>query len=132
MREMKPLRFFTLFLALCLCVSVLSGCIVLGAGLAAGYVGYEKGALVAQIDHPVEAVYSATLAALDEMRADIVVQRLKRHESKVQFKMPVDHEKGSIMTTALTEYSSRVVIRVGIFGDDIAAQKILDVIREKL
>lgn len=131
-RNMKQMRFVAGVLACVFCVSTLSGCIVLGVGMAAGYVGYEKGALVAAMDNSVEDVYNATLEALDDMGIGAIAKILRHHESKVQFYSKFDGKKSTIQAEALTEYTCKLTIRVGFFGNDIAAQKILDSIRAKL
>ena len=111
----------------------LSGCIPLlvGAAAGAGGIAYIKGTLEQNLDASVEKVHKATLAALKGLKLSITKEELSLHDSKIQAEYP-DNTKINIDSTSLTEQSSTIKIRVGVFGDQQKSEVILNAIRKKI
>jgi hypothetical protein len=110
-----------------------SGCIplVIGAAAGAGGIGYAKGALAHNIDEPVERVYKASLAALKDFKAVITFDELTRHSAIIRGEYP-DGQKLVINVEGLTEFVSKITIRIGVFGDQEDSRLLLSAIQKKL
>ena len=119
-----------------LCVFIVittAGCVPLLVGAAAGVGGvtYVKGAVVQNVTHTVDKVNKASVKALKDLKLFIISDELNKHSSVVK----AEDEKGkkiSVFIDALTEYSSKITIRVGTFGDQVKSQEILNAILKKL
>ncbi len=110
-----------------------SGCVALlvGAAAGAGGIAYIKGTLEKNFDRPVKRAHKATLAALKDLKLVIKEEELNQHSSKIKAEYP-DETKVYIDITALTEKSSTIKIRVGIFGDQDKSQMILNAVMKRL
>ena len=111
----------------------LSGCIplLIGAAAGAGGIAYIKGTLEQNLDNSVEKVHKSSLAALKSLKITVNKEELGLHDSKIQAQYS-DETKVNIDVVALTEQSSTIKIRVGIFGDQEKSELILNAIRKKL
>ena len=111
----------------------LSGCIplLIGAAAGAGGIAYIKGTLEQNLDRSVDKVHKAALTTLKELKITINKEESALHDSKIQAQYP-DETKISIDVVALTEQSSTIKIRVGVFGDQEKSELILNAIRKKL
>lgn len=112
-----------------------AGCLplVVGAAAGAGGIGYAKGALVHNLDEPVERVYKASLAALKDLKIFVISNdnELTRHSAIIRGEYP-DGQKLVINIESLTEYVSKITIRIGVFGDQQDSRLILNAIQKKL
>jgi len=109
------------------------GCIPLLIGAVAGVGGmtYIKGSLVHNVDHTVKQVNKASLEALKDLKLFITSDELNKRSSVIK----AEYENGkniSVFIDALTERSSKITIRVSVFGDQVKSQTILNAILRNL
>ena len=109
-----------------------SGCVPLLIGAAAGASGiaYVRGVLVHNVDETVEDIHAATLAAAKGLGLIIVSDELNRHAAAVKAEYE-DGKKVDIRVDAITEFVSKITIRVGLIGDLDESSFILSAIKEK-
>lgn len=114
-------------------VGHLQGCVPLlvGAAAGAGGVAYVQGILEKNVDAPVSKVYKASLSALRQMGYIIISDELDKHSAHIKSQFE-DEKKINIDVSALTEKSSKIQVRVGVFGDETKSQMILNAILKKL
>lgn len=121
-------RTLTLFLALGT-ISLLSGCIWLAAGaVGALYVGGELKATV--VSKPPKVV-EATDKAFEQMSIVKVSSRSTALDGEVIGRMATD-KKVTVTVKSEGEKASRILIRIGTFGDKNLSQQILDKIKSNL
>ena len=110
-----------------------SGCIplLIGAAAGAGGVAYVKGALVQNMDETVEDIHQATLDALKGLGIFVTADELNRHSAKIKAEYE-DGKKVDITIDAITEYVSKITIRVGLVGDQEDSRLILNAIEKEL
>jgi len=110
-----------------------SGCVALAVGAAAGAgsVGYAQGSLQQNFDHTITQLHKASLAAFKSLNIVKGDNELNRHSSYIKGVFE-DGKKVKIDIQSLTERSSRLKIRVGLFGDKTISQMILNAINNKL
>ena len=120
-------------LALITMVVTTSGCIPLlvGAAAGAGGVAYVRGNLEKNFEEPVDDVHKATLAALKNMDIFVTQDELNRHDAVIKGEYS-DGEAVDIKINALTEKTSKVKVRIGVFGDELKSQSIMNAISSKL
>ena len=110
----------------------LSGCFLLvGAAVGAGGVTWAKGRLQKDINTTFEKLHKATIASLKEMDLPIVVDRKDVLTAKVESRF-ADGKGVWIDLDKMTEYTSRIVIRVGVLGDQTRSNDILSRIEKRL
>ncbi len=109
------------------------GCVplVVGAAAGAGGVAYAKGVLEKGFDKSVEALHRASVKGIKDLKLFIISDKARRHTSKVVFEFD-DGQKGEITISAMTEQSAKMKIRVGIFGDEVKSQMVLNAIQKHL
>ncbi len=129
----KRILFLGPFLGLALFGMTLSGCVALAVGAAAGAGGYMwvKGQLVKEYPVPSEKLQRATLRALKNMGLAIVEQKGDRLAAKIESAFQ-DGKKIHIAVEAVTERSSRIKIRVGVFGDKMRSEMVLNAVEKNL
>ena len=121
--------FSTLLLTLCFS----SGCLalVVGAAAGAGGIAYVKGALEKNFDKPVLAVHKASLSTLKNLKMTIKEEKLDQHKGTIKAEDSAG-KSVTIESEALTEKSSKITIRFGVFGDESRSQMILNAIQKRL
>lgn len=109
------------------------GCVPLVVGVAAGggAVAYAKGVLQKNFDNSVSDLHKASLAAVKNIKASVYLDKIGRHSAKIKFEFD-DKEKGEIVIKALTERTATLKIRVGLLGDEIRSQMVLNAIQKQL
>ena len=114
-------------------MTVASGCVplLIGAAVGAGGVAYVKGALVHNIDEPVEDIHKASLAAFKGLNLFVASDELNRHSAVIKAEYE-DGKKIDIKIDAITEFVSKVTIRIGVIGDQEDSRLILNAIEKKL
>lgn len=132
---MKPSRLLSALAIATLCsvfATFQSGCIVVAAGAAgAGAVAYIRGELQATLSQTLEATDQAANKALTQL------QLVKINETKDAFiailtARTADDKKVEIKMTKVSAESTKVQIRVGVFGDETRSMAILDKIKANL
>jgi hypothetical protein len=115
-----------------LAVSV-SGCVALAVGAAAGVGGYAwvNGELVKEYQVSAEKLQRAATRGLKSQNVVISDQQGDRLSAKISGKF-ADGKKIAIAIEAMTEKSSKMKIRVGMFGDQTRSELIANAIEKNL
>jgi hypothetical protein len=125
----------TLLLLGVLIMMVASGCTValFGAGAGAGVAGatYVMGKLEDEVDAPVPKVQQATVAALKSLELPVDKERGDKLGAELESET-ADHKKIWVSINSLPSSRSKIVIRVGLFGDETHSRQILEAIRTRL
>lgn len=113
----------------------MSGCavVLLGAGAGAGVAGatYVMGKLEDEVNAPVSKVQRATVAALKALELPVDKERGDKLAAELESET-ADQKKIWISITSLTSSRSKIVIRVGLMGDEIRSRQILQAIHTRL
>jgi hypothetical protein len=126
-----PLRLTVLFLFAPLLL-VTSGCVAVAVGgAAAGTVAWIRGALEVAVDAPIEKVGKAATETMTEMKFAVISSKVDVVSGAIVARTAQD-VKVEILLNKITEKSTKVSIRVGIFGDQALSQQIYDALRENL
>lgn len=114
---------------------LMSGCAValFGAGAGAGVAGatYVMGKLEDEINAPVSKVQRAAVAALKSLELPVDKQRGDKLAAELESET-ADQKKVWISITSLTSSRSKIVIRVGLLGDEARSRQILQAIHMRL
>jgi Protein of unknown function (DUF3568) len=130
----KRFQLFSLGFAALLAVTSLvqTGCVVVAAGAAgAGAVAYVRGELQSTLTGSFEAVEKAANRSIEQL------QLVKINEKKDAFVAIItartaDDKKVEIKATKLAAETTKVEIRVGVFGDEAKSLAILEKIKANL
>ena len=116
-------------IALVLVVTFAAGCVplLIGAAVGAGSMVYMNGSLVQNMDQTVEELHQAILDGLRSLDIFVLSDELNRHSAIVKAEYE-DGRKVDIKVDAITEYVSKVTIRVGLLGDQEDSRLILEAI----
>ncbi len=130
---MKKIKELFLASALIIIVFVSTGCVplFLGAAAGAGSLGYARGSLEQAFDRPVQDIYEASLAGLKDRGLIVKDDDVDKHLAKIYFEFE-DGKNGKIIVKAFTEKSSKIIIRIGVFGDEARANMILNAVLKNL
>jgi len=113
----------------------MSGCavVLLGAGAGAGAAGttYVMGKLEDEVDAPVPKVQQATVAALKSLDLPVKKERGDKLAAELESET-ADQKMVWVSINSLTTSRSKVVIRVGLLGDEVRSRQILQSIRTRL
>jgi hypothetical protein len=116
-------------------MSIMSGCavVLLGAGAGAGVAGatYVMGKLEDEVNAPVPKVQQASVAALETLELPVDKERGDKLAAELESET-ADQKKIWISITSLTSSRSKIVIRVGLMGDEIRSRQILEAIHTRL
>ncbi|MBN1870268.1 MAG: DUF3568 family protein [Candidatus Omnitrophica bacterium] len=112
---------------------IMTGCVplIIGAAAGAGGMVYVKGALVENVDESVEDIHQASLAALKDLGIFVKSDELNRHSAVIKAEYE-GGEKVEIKADAITEFVSKISIRVGLIGDQEDSRLILNAIEKRL
>ena len=119
-------------LALIPLLGLSSGCVLVAVGAAAaGSVAYVRGELSTTLDHKLETSAQAAERALEQLK---FVKVSQKQDALVALLIArtVEDKKIEIRLSATTEASTKVQIRVGVFGDEALSLKILERIKANL
>lgn len=109
-----------------------SGCVaVAAAGAGAGTYAYITGNLEKTIDAPIDRVYQATIAAVEDMGYTLSDSRADALEARVEAQQ-ADGTDVKINLDARGESATRTSIRVGLIGDKEQSIRILERIESRL
>jgi hypothetical protein len=113
-------------------VGLVGGCMVVAVGAgAAGTVAYVRGDLEAVESKKLDAVYEATLKAVDRLELN-VTKETKDSLSAVIVARDAQDKKITIKLSATTEDTTKLSIRVGLFGSETKSRLIYQKIHENL
>ncbi|MBA7693979.1 hypothetical protein ES703_102579 [subsurface metagenome] len=112
--------------------ALVGGCVVAAVGVgAAGTVAYVRGDLQAVESKKLDVVYEATLKAIDELELN-VTKKTKDALSAVIVARDAQDKKITIKLSATTEETTKLSIRVGLFGSETKSRLIYQKIHENL
>lgn len=123
-----------LLIALLLGISAasLTGCIaVVAAGAAGTGVAWYRGQLEANLDQNIEAVFAASQKALNQLEFANISNKKSAVDAQLVSRTALD-KKVEITLQKVTERSTKVIIRVGVFGDETLSMSIMDKIKAAL
>lgn len=122
-----------LFALLALCVPfILSGCwAAVGAGAGASTVAYIDGSVKDNLDATVEVAHAAVLKAMDNLKFKTTSDSMDATQAEVIARDSKD-EKIKINLERITDATTKVSVRVGIFGDQAVSVDILEQIKKSL
>ena len=110
-----------------------SGCVWVAAGAATGAAGYAwiSNKLVKDYVHSASELNQAVKQALDELRLPVIDENTDRISGlfRAQF---ADGKSIRIHIEALTEYTARMTIRVGFWGDRKRSEMLMNTIEKYL
>ncbi|MCR4337631.1 MAG: DUF3568 domain-containing protein [Candidatus Omnitrophica bacterium] len=123
--------------ALCALMSIsamsLSGCFALLAGTAggAGTAVWLSNKLVQEVNAPMDRSISAVRAALKSLKLEVTKETQAEDVAQVKSEY-YDGKNIWIDIRKVTASKSKIEVRVGLTGDEIAARKVLDAILKRL
>lgn len=129
--KMSPLRLLVA-LGLGLTAAGLTGCVaVVAAGAAGTGVAWYSGRLEANLDQNIEAVFAASQKALNQLEFANISNKKSTVDAQLVSRTALD-KKVEITLQKVTDRSTKVMIRVGVFGDETLSMSILDKIKAAL
>ncbi len=123
-----------LLVALLLGISAagLTGCVaVVAAGAAGTGVAWYRGRLEANLDQNIETVFAASQKALTQLEFANISNKKSSVDAQLVSRTALD-KKVEITLQKVTDRSTKVMIRVGVFGDETLSMSILDKIKAAL
>jgi hypothetical protein len=123
-----------LLVALLLGVSAagLTGCVaVVAAGAAGTGMAWYRGRLEANLDQNIEAVFVASQKALNQLEFANISNKKSTVDAQLVSRTALD-KKVEITLQKVTDRSTKVIVRVGVFGDETLSMSILDKIKAAL
>ena len=130
---LKRLNQAVLLLVLAIQISGCAEAVLVGVGAAggAGAVLWAKGKMAEELDVSFSRAHTATLAALKDLELPINKDEKKGLKATIESQFP-EGKHVWIRVRAVTETSSKVTVRVGMFGDKTRSQKIFDAIHQHI
>lgn len=113
-------------------LSVQSGCVVVAAGAAgAGTVAYIRGELSSSVDAPYENVVRAANRGIQQLEFAKISEN-KDALTAILVSRTADDKKIEVKITKISDATTRVQIRVGVFGNESLSMTVLDKVKENL
>lgn len=110
----------------------LTGCVAVVAATAAGTgVAWYNGRLDASFDHDLDAVFAASQKALAQLEFANISNKKSSVDAQLVSRTALD-KKVEITLQKVTDNSTKVMIRVGTFGDQTLSMSIMDKIKAAL
>ena len=127
---MQKQQVFLMVLGISMAI-VAQGCVVAAVGAGAGTMAYIKGDLEVVESKNIDAVYEATEKAVEQLGLN-VSKKTKDAMSATIVARDAQDKKVTIKLKATTENTTKISIRVGIFGSETKSRLIYEQIRENL
>lgn len=110
-----------------------SGCFALAVGAAGGAAGavYVLGKLTEEVNHEVPVVHEAAVHAMKDLGLKLSEDRADQLSAHLESEFS-DGAKVWIDMKAIADNRTKLVIRVGVTGDEARARKIDDAIKRRL
>jgi hypothetical protein len=125
-------RRLLLALGLTLAAASLTGCFaVVAAGAAGTGVAWYRGQLEANLDNNIDAVFTASQKALAQLEFANISNQKSSVDAQLVARTALD-KKVEVRLEKVTDRSTKVIIRVGVFGDETLSMSILDKIKAAL
>ena len=123
---------YIVLLSLMVSLPFVSGCAVILAGSAgAGTVAYIKGELQANLEAPLEKSIEATRSAVENLKFIKISEEVDKLTGEIIARTSQD-EKITIQLNKVTENTTKISIRVGMFGDQTLSHSLLEEIKKEL
>lgn len=121
-----------LMFGLGLAAAGLTGCVaVVAAGATGTGVAWYSGRLEANLDQNLDAVFAASQKALNQMEFANISNKKSSVDAQLVSRTALD-KKVEITLQKATDRSTKVIIRVGVFGDETRSMSILEKIKAAL
>ena len=127
----KRLTLAVLAAVFCTGAVLINGCAVALVGAGAGTVAYIKGSLEAVLEDDVDAVYEASIKALDQLEIAPSEKQKDALAARIVATNAQDR-KITIKLKAAENDLTKISIKIGFFGDRSQSQAIYDKIKENL
>ncbi len=127
----KGLTLAVLAAVFCTGALLVNGCAVVLVGAGAGTVAYIKGSLEAVVKDDVDAVYEASLKALDQLEIAPAEKQKDALAARIVARNAQD-KKITIKLKAAENDLTKISIKIGFFGDRSQSQAIYDKIKDNL
>jgi len=127
---MQKQQVFLMVLGISMAI-VAQGCVVAAVGAGAGTIAYIKGDLEAVESKIIDVVYEATEKAVEQLGLN-VSKKTKDALSATIVARDAQDKKVTIKLKATTENTTKISIRVGIFGSETKSRLIYEQIRDNL
>ncbi|MBF0384628.1 MAG: DUF3568 family protein [Candidatus Omnitrophica bacterium] len=110
-----------------------TGCIplIIGTAVGAGGATYLQGSLGKEYNHPLSETHLAVLRALKNLKLFVKEDELNLNNAKVSFETETG-KAGKVSLEALTEEHTKIVIRIGFFGDRDKSYMILNALDKEM
>ena len=130
---MKLFRSFLVSITLFLCVIFICGCVPIIIGAAARVGGYTwmNGAMEKDYYVSSKNLHSATLKGLKDMGVKIREDKKDKHFAKIIAEF-ADGKSIKINIQGVTERSSKIKVRVGLMGNKIRSEMVLNAVQKYL
>lgn len=113
-------------------LSFQSGCLVAAAGVAgAGTVAYIRGELSSTLDAPYENVVRASNRGIQQLEFAKISEN-KDALTAIIISRTADDKKIEVKVSKISDSTTRIQIRVGVFGNEALSLTVLDKIKENL
>lgn len=110
----------------------LSGCVaVVAAGAAGTSVAWYRGRLEANLDQNLDTVFAASQKALKQLEFANISNKKSSIDARLVSRTALD-KKVEVTLEKVTDRSTKVIISVGVFGDETLSMSILDKIKAAL
>lgn len=121
-----------LFILLLISLPLISGCAaVIAGGAGAGTVAYIKGELQTNLEASLEKSVEATKLAVDNLKFIKISEQVDSLTGEIIARTAQD-KKITIKLNKVTGKTTKISIRVGVFGDQSLSQSLLEEIKEEL
>lgn len=132
LRKFSSPLFLVALLAAPAVLTVQSGCVAVVAASAAGTgVAWYSGRLEANLGDDLNSVYKASQKALAQLEFAKISENKSSIDAQLVSRTALD-KKVDIVLTQVTPKSTKVAIRVGVFGDETLSLAVLDKIKANL
>ncbi len=109
----------------------IQGCVVAAVGVGAGTVAYVRGDLQTVESKSLDDVYEATEKAIKELGLN-VTKKTKDAMSATIVARDAQDKKITIKLSATTEETTKLSIRIGVFGSETKSRRICEEIKKNL
>jgi len=106
------------------------GCVA-AKNAASDTVGWIRNALEQVVDAPIDRTGIAATAALNEMKFREVTSKVDAIEGEITA-LTAQDTRITILLKKVTPKTTKISIRVGVFGDEAVSQQIFDLMQKKL
>ncbi len=123
---------YIVFLSLMVSLPFVSGCaVILAGGAGAGTVAYIKGELQTNLEASLEKSIEATRSAVENLKFIKISEEVDKLTGEIIARTSQD-KKITIKLNKVTENTTKISIRVGMFGDQTLSHSLLEEIKKEL